>query len=80
MGGPRQVGKTQLRKMIIPDPAAYLNFDTAERRTAILKGELMRSRRSRFGPRQVPADYALLYQEMVLSSVSVSFPLPECCA
>ena len=43
VGGPRQVGKTQLRKMIIPDPAAYLNFDTAERRTAILKGELMRS-------------------------------------
>jgi predicted AAA+ superfamily ATPase len=40
VGGPRQVGKTQLGKLIIPDPAAYLNFDIAEHRSAILKGEL----------------------------------------
>jgi predicted AAA+ superfamily ATPase len=40
VGGPWQVGKTQLGKAIVPDPAAYLNFDIAEHRTAILKGEL----------------------------------------
>jgi len=40
VGGPRQVGKTQLGKMIIRDPAAHLNFDIAEHRNAILKGEL----------------------------------------
>ena len=37
---PRQVGKTQLGKMIIPDPAAYLNYDIAEHRDAVLKGQL----------------------------------------
>ena len=40
VGGPRQVGKTQLGKMIIPDPLAYLNFDIPADREAILKGEL----------------------------------------
>jgi predicted AAA+ superfamily ATPase len=40
VGGPRQVGKTQLGKLIIPDPEAYLNFDIAEHRRAILNGEL----------------------------------------
>ena len=40
VGGPRQVGKTQLGKMIIPDPAAYLNYDIAEHRDAVLKGQL----------------------------------------
>ena len=40
VGGPRQAGKTQLGKLIIPDPAAYLNYDIAEHRRAILKGEL----------------------------------------
>lgn len=40
VGGPRQVGKTQLGKMIVPDPSAYLSFDIAEHRSAILKAEL----------------------------------------
>jgi predicted AAA+ superfamily ATPase len=40
VGGPRQVGKTQLGKMIITDPAAYLNFDIPAHREAILRGEL----------------------------------------
>jgi len=40
VGGPRQVGKTQLGKMIIPEPAAYLNFDVPDHRQAILRGEL----------------------------------------
>ncbi len=40
VGGPRQVGKTQFGKMIISDPAAYLNFDIPAHRDAILKGEL----------------------------------------
>ena len=40
VGGPRQVGKTQLGKMIVQDAAAYLNYDIAEHRNAILKGEL----------------------------------------
>jgi len=40
VGGPRQVGKTQLGRMIVPDPAAYLNFDIPAHRDAILRGEL----------------------------------------
>jgi AAA domain len=40
VGGPRQVGKTPLGKMILPDPKAYLNFDVAEHRNAILRSEL----------------------------------------
>lgn len=40
VGGPRQVGKTQLGKMIITDPAAYLNFDIPAHRDAIVRGEL----------------------------------------
>jgi predicted AAA+ superfamily ATPase len=40
VGGPRQVGKTELGKMIIADPAAYLNFDIPAHRAAILRGEL----------------------------------------
>ena len=40
VGGPRQVGKTQLGKMIVQDTAAYLNYDVAAHRNAILKGEL----------------------------------------
>ena len=40
VGGPRQVGKTELGKMIVSDPAAYLNYDIAAHRSAILKGEL----------------------------------------
>jgi predicted AAA+ superfamily ATPase len=40
VGGPRQVGKTQLGKAIISDPAAYLNFDIPVHRNAILRGEL----------------------------------------
>ncbi len=40
VGGPRQVGKTRLGKMIIVDPPAYLNYDVAEHRSAILRGEL----------------------------------------
>ena len=40
VGGPRQVGKTQLGKMIITDPAAYLSFDIPAHRDAILRSEL----------------------------------------
>ena len=40
VGGPRQVGKTQLGKMIVQETAAYLNYDIAAHRNAILKGEL----------------------------------------
>jgi len=39
VGGPRQVGKTELGKMVIADPAAYLNFDIPAHRAAILRGE-----------------------------------------
>jgi len=40
LGGPRQVGKTSLGKELIPDPAAYLNWDVAAHRVAILKHQL----------------------------------------
>jgi predicted AAA+ superfamily ATPase len=40
VGGPRQVGKTLLGKTVIPEPAAYLNFDIPAHRRAILAGEL----------------------------------------
>jgi predicted AAA+ superfamily ATPase len=40
VGGPRQVGKTELGRAIIPDPAAYLNFDVPAHREAILRAEL----------------------------------------
>ena len=40
VGGPRQVGKTHLGKALIADPAAYLNWDVAAHREAILKGQL----------------------------------------
>ncbi len=40
LGGPRQVGKTNLGKVLIPDPAAYLNWDVAAHRAAILKHQL----------------------------------------
>lgn len=40
IGGPRQVGKTWLGKAIIDDARAYLNYDIAAHRAAILKLEL----------------------------------------
>jgi hypothetical protein len=40
IGGPRQVGKTWLGKAVIKDPLAYLNYDVAAHRAAILKQEL----------------------------------------
>jgi predicted AAA+ superfamily ATPase len=43
LGGPRQVGKTTLAKSIIQDPKGYLNWDIAEHREKILKGEIPRS-------------------------------------
>ncbi len=43
LGGPRQVGKTTLAKRVIQDLKGYLNWDIAEHREKILKGELPRS-------------------------------------
>lgn len=40
VGGPRQVGKTHLGKTLIPEPAAYLNWDIGAHREAILRREL----------------------------------------
>jgi predicted AAA+ superfamily ATPase len=40
IGGPRQVGKTRLGASIITDPRAYLNYDVAEHRRAMLAGQL----------------------------------------
>jgi predicted AAA+ superfamily ATPase len=41
VGGPRQVGKTTMaRRLLGGDPAGYLNWDVAEHREQILKGEL----------------------------------------
>jgi uncharacterized protein len=40
VGGPRQVGKTWLGKAVIGDTRAYLNYDVAPHRAAILKREL----------------------------------------
>jgi len=40
LGGPRQVGKTTLGKVLIPDPWSYLNWDVASHRAAILKNQL----------------------------------------
>ncbi len=40
LGGPRQVGKTSLGKALIPEPAAYLNWDVAAHRALILKQQL----------------------------------------
>lgn len=40
LGGPRQVGKTTLALQIIGDRKGYLNWDVAEHREKILKGEL----------------------------------------
>jgi len=40
LGGPRQVGKTSLGRDLIPDPAAYLSWDLAAHRAALLKHQL----------------------------------------
>ncbi len=40
LGGPRQVGKTRLGRALIPDPHAYLSFDIASHRDAILRARL----------------------------------------
>ncbi|MSQ70346.1 MAG: ATP-binding protein [Betaproteobacteria bacterium] len=40
LGGPRQVGKTSLGRELIPNPSAYLNWDFAAHRAAILKHQL----------------------------------------
>lgn len=40
LGGPRQVGKTSLGRAVIADPRAYLNYDIAADRDAILRGRL----------------------------------------
>ncbi len=40
LGGPRQVGKTSLGRMVIPESRAYMNYDSATGRDAILRGQL----------------------------------------
>ena len=40
IGGPRQVGKTSLARALLPRPDCELNYDVAEQRQAILKGQL----------------------------------------
>ncbi len=40
LGGPRQVGKTSLGQAVIPDRRAWLNYDVAAHRDAILRGML----------------------------------------
>lgn len=40
VGGPRQVGKTWLGRAVINDARAYLNYDVAPHRAAILRHEL----------------------------------------
>jgi predicted AAA+ superfamily ATPase len=40
LGGPRQVGKTWLCRAVVSDPRAWLNFDVAADRDAILRGRL----------------------------------------
>ena len=40
LGGPRQVGKTSLGKLLIPDARAYLNWDVVAHRALILKQQL----------------------------------------
>lgn len=40
LGGPRQVGKTSLGRAVMPDPAAYLNWDLHAHRDAVLRGRL----------------------------------------
>ena len=39
-GGPRQVGKARLWKVIAPDSRAYVNFEVAAHREVILENEL----------------------------------------
>ena len=40
VAGPRQVGKTTLAKDLLGDGPGYLNWDVAEHRELILRGEL----------------------------------------
>jgi predicted AAA+ superfamily ATPase len=40
IAGPRQVGKTTLARMLARSPNSYLNWDVAEHREKILRGEL----------------------------------------
>jgi hypothetical protein len=40
VAGPRQVGKTTLAKRLLGRRRGYLNWDVAEHREAILRGEL----------------------------------------
>jgi predicted AAA+ superfamily ATPase len=40
LGGPRQVGKTRLGQSIVADPRAYLNYDIAAHRRALVAGQL----------------------------------------
>jgi len=43
LSGPRQVGKTTIARSLLQKDAGYLNWDTDEGRTAILKKDFVKA-------------------------------------